>query len=106
MNPEIIAINQDPAVIGGDRVRNDTDSGTQVWTKPLADGDVAVLLYNSNDRGEKRSVRVVWSRDLGWSNRSVAVRDLWARSDLGTFNESFSADIGPKDIVFLRAHPI
>jgi alpha-galactosidase len=46
-NPRLIAIDQDPLGIQGKVVAN--DAGTMVFSKPLANGDRAVALYNSND---------------------------------------------------------
>ena len=37
MNTELIDVNQDALFAGGDRLFNSTD-GTQVWSKPLANG--------------------------------------------------------------------
>ena len=43
-NSEVIAINQDPLGIQGNKVKSD---GTRdVWASPLADGSFAVLLLN------------------------------------------------------------
>jgi len=48
LNYDVIAVNQDELAIAGDRVYNDTD-GRQVWIKPLANGDFAVVFYNSDN---------------------------------------------------------
>jgi hypothetical protein len=58
-NPEVIAIDQDPMGMAGDRVYN--VSGAQVWVKNLFSGDLAVVLYNSNDVGLK-TVFVTWDQ--------------------------------------------
>merc|ERR1712227_1002606 len=47
MNEEVIAINQDEIATAGDRLFNHSDGG-QVWYKKLANGDTAILMYNSN----------------------------------------------------------
>ena len=56
---EVIAIDQDPLGIQGKRVEhNTTGSGYlfgDVWTKPLANGDLAVLLWNRCDYGTPRA---------------------------------------------------
>ncbi|HEY2298951.1 MAG TPA: NPCBM/NEW2 domain-containing protein [Jatrophihabitans sp.] len=46
-NPRLIAIDQDPLGVQGKVVAS--DAGTTVFSKPLANGDRAVALYNSND---------------------------------------------------------
>ena len=58
-NPEVIAIDQDPLGIAGDRLYN--ISGAQAWSKPLVNGDIAVVLYNSNNAG-LTTVDVTWAQ--------------------------------------------
>jgi len=99
MNPEVIAIDQDPAFIGGDRIANYSDGG-QVWSKPLANGDIAVILYNPTEF-HSINVAVTWA-DLGWS-QSVSLRDLWARKELGVFEMGYNSTLVPHDHVYLRA---
>jgi len=48
---QIIAINQDAARIPGFRVWNSSTS--QVWKKPLAGGDIAVLMLNAANSGSQ-----------------------------------------------------
>jgi len=102
MNPEIIAINQDPAFISGERIRNDnTTTCGQVWSRPLQNGDLAVILYNSGDANDV-SVSVSWP-ELGWSSTDqVAVRDLWNRADVGVVAEGYEAVLSAHDVAFLR----
>jgi alpha-galactosidase len=102
MNPEVIAINQDTLWSAGERIRNDnTTTGGQVWTRPLLNGDLAVVLYNSGNANGV-SVAVSWE-ELGWaSSDSVLVRDLWARLDLGLFTQSVEATLDAHDVKLLR----
>ncbi|KJE96390.1 alpha-galactosidase [Capsaspora owczarzaki ATCC 30864] len=92
LNPEVIAINQDAFAIAGDIALNNTD-GTQVWTKPLSpsvDNRYAVILYNSNDVGDK-NITIPWSI-LNWGNNAQAeVRDLWARERIGYIKANYTA---------------
>ena len=46
LNAHAIAVNQDPLGKQGLRVTNASSAATQVWARELADGDVAVGLYN------------------------------------------------------------
>ncbi|CAM5417749.1 hypothetical protein SGLAM104S_02735 [Streptomyces glaucescens] len=48
-NPRLLAVNQDPLGAGGRRVRD--DGATEVFAKPLADGSVAVGLFNRGRTG-------------------------------------------------------
>lgn len=76
-NKEVIAVNQDPAGIQGDKIRDDGDQ--EVWAKPLATGDRAVVLLN---RGESAAEMVVDAGELGLPDaEAYVVRDLWARQD-------------------------
>ena len=87
LNREVIAVNQDPAGIQGTRVK--ASNGLEVWCKPL--GSVngttkAVALLNRN--GSAQSITVNFS-DIGLSG-TVSIRDLWAKSDKGSFSGSYS----------------
>jgi len=83
--PELIAINQDERGIQGYKVYYDRDR--IVYNKPLADGTTAVLLLN---KGEKKAdIKVSWE-SIGLSG-TQPVRDLWARKDLGKFEDCFTA---------------
>ena len=78
-NPEVIAVDQDPLMRSGRRVSN--RNGQQVWRKDLADGSVAVALFNSGE--EAARIPVVFE-EVGFTGCDrVAVRDLLARKDLG-----------------------
>ena len=68
-NPEVIAIDQDPLGVAGDRIYN--ISGAQLWSKPLSNGDQAVVLYNSNNAG-LTNVSVTWDQVPVWQPRSHA----------------------------------
>lgn len=80
-NKDILAVNQDPAVLPCKRVRNDTDGG-QVWMKPLGNGDIAAVAYNSGDGPTALNISVTWA-ELGWAPSTTArVYDLWAHAPL------------------------
>ncbi len=51
LNPEAIAVSQDPLVQMGLRLGNSSSDPTQVWWRLLADGSVAVALYNKAGGG-------------------------------------------------------
>ena len=101
-NAEVIAINQDPLATAGDRVSFNNETGAQVWSKPLANGDVAVLLFNSHNKHDI-DVQCTW-RQFGFAT-AAAVRDLWLRKDLGRIAAGFSAKLHPHDVRFLRVTP-
>lgn len=103
MNPEVIAIDQDPLFISGERIRNDNSTtGGQVWSRPLSNGDLAVILYNSGNKNAV-SVSVSWS-ELGWQDSDlISIRDLWQRADLDVSAKgSFESILDAHDVQFLR----
>src|SRR6202035_171606 len=79
LNREVIAIDQDKLGIQGHRVRRDGD--LEVWSKPLADGGRALMLFN---RGFHAAEIVAQWTELGYPPILCAeVRDLWAHKSLG-----------------------
>jgi alpha-galactosidase len=95
-NPEVIAVDQDPAGVQGHRVAQ--EGPLEVWMKPLADGGKAVGLFN---RGESTMPVTAFFRDLG-VGESATVRDLWERKDLGVFKASFTADVPKHGVVLIK----
>jgi len=95
-NAEVIAVDQDAAGIQGHRVSE--EGPLDVWAKPLADGSKAVGLFN---RGEGPSPVTVNFKNLGLK-KAAAVRDLWGAKDLGTFQDSFTANVPMRGGVLVR----
>ncbi len=95
-NPEVIAVDQDPAGVQGHRVSQ--EGPLEVWVKPLADASKAVGLFN---RSNSAAPVTVYFRDVGLGNAAM-VRDLWARRDLGSFQNSFTADVPKHGVVLIR----
>jgi alpha-galactosidase len=94
--PEVIAVDQDVLGVQGVRVSPAAPAGAECWAKPLADGSVAALLLN---RGEAPADVTCTFAELGLANPNgaAAVRDLWARADLGSATGAYTAKA-------LRAH--
>jgi alpha-galactosidase len=87
--PEIIAVDQDPAGVQGTRVAQQGD--LSVWSKTLSQsGERAVALLNLS--GTTASITAHWS-DVGLGAGPASVRDLWARADLGSFTDSYTASV-------------
>jgi alpha-galactosidase len=95
-NPEVIAIDQDALGIQGHRIKQ--DGPLEVWVKPLKDGSAAVGLFN---RGWGAMPMTVDFQEVGLGN-SVAVRDLWAKKDLGPFQEKYTANVPQHGVVMLH----
>ncbi|WP_462408579.1 glycoside hydrolase family 27 protein [Neobacillus sp. Marseille-QA0830] len=84
-NDEILAANQ--SGVAGKRLYS--KSGIQVFYQSLPDGSYNIGLFNVDT--DKRKASVTWS-DFGIQG-SVAVRDMWNHSDLGTMDSGFSANL-------------
>ena len=88
--PEVIAVDQDALGVQGVRVSAHAPQGAECWARPLADGSVAALLLNRG--AAPGDVECTWAQ-LGLKSPAgaAAVRDLWARKDLGSFTAGFTA---------------
>jgi alpha-galactosidase len=95
-NREVIAIDQDKAGRQGYRVAKNGDN--EVWVRPLANGDLAVSLFNRG--GSAATITAAWS-DLKLSGEHK-VRDLWQHKDLGPMKGSFSAEVPSHGVVLIR----
>jgi alpha-galactosidase len=95
-NRNVIAIDQDPAGIQGDRVS--AEGPTEVWARPLADGSKAVGLFNRHPH--PLEVRVDF-RQLGFDG-AVHVRDEWTGDNLGTKQGEYQTRVPGHGVVLLR----
>ncbi|HUU83538.1 MAG TPA: NPCBM/NEW2 domain-containing protein [Phycisphaerae bacterium] len=95
-NAEVLEVNQDP--LGKQARRVAVEDTREVWARPLADGTIAVGLFNRG-RGED-TVTASWS-DLGLQGPQP-VRDLWLRRDLGWFDGTYSTLLPRHGAVLLK----
>ena len=100
-NKEVIAVDQDPAGIQGTRVNKIGPAGytLEVWKKPLANGAVAVGLFNRSL--DTARITVKWS-DVGISKENPKVRDLWAHRDLQNTGTEYAVNVPSHGVVMLR----
>jgi alpha-galactosidase len=97
--PEVIAVDQDALGVQGIKI-TDNGAGLQVWSKTLSGTNIkAVALLNRS--GATATITANW-RDLGLPSGSATVRDLWARADLGSFNDGYSASVPSHGIVLVK----
>lgn len=97
-NSEVVTVDQDPAGIQGTRVHDSGD--LEVWSKPLeASGARAVALFNRS--AAAADITVNWS-DIGLAAGDATVRDLWAHVNLGSFTNSFTANVPSHGVVMLK----
>ncbi len=100
-NKEVIAVNQDSLGMQGRRVKRDGDR--EVWSKQLADGGRAVVLFNRG--AQETEISVSWT-DIGYPPHLAAnVRDLWAHKDLGKLTGSFSAKVPSHGVAMVTIKP-
>ena len=100
-NKEVIANNQDPRGIQGRKVRDDGDR--EVWTKQLAAGGWAVILFNRGDEDEE--IPVAWNA-IGYPPQLTAeVRDLWLKKDLGEYSGNFTDIVPARGVVMVTITP-
>jgi len=84
---EVLDVDQDPA--GHPAAQIAGNRAMQVWSKPLADGTVAVGLFNLSDSPGRMWVSLAKIGLVG----AQPVRDLWLHRDLGRFTGKFATDI-------------
>lgn len=80
-NRRVIAIDQDARGIQGKPVRK--DGQMEVWSKPLADGRVALALFN---RGDSRASLALTASDAGLQ-AITEVEDVWSGQTAATLPE-------------------
>jgi alpha-galactosidase len=97
-NNEVVAVDQDAKGVQGHRVTQ--EGPLEVWMKSLADGSVAVGLFN---RGESENPVTVNFKDVGVGN-SAKVRDLWKHQDLGSLDNGYTAEVPRHGAVLIRIH--
>lgn len=74
-NNEVNAVNQDVLGKQADRVSKEGD--IEVWSRPLADGAIAVGIFNIGDKNQQ-----VDMKSLIPAETTKTVRDLWRQQDL------------------------
>lgn len=97
-NAEVVAVDQDPLVARGAPTAQDP----RVLVKPLADGTVAVALYNF---GDQPATIATDPRAIGLPAAACyTVRDLWSHTDT-TGDGGTSRALTPHDVAMLRISP-
>ncbi|SNT34855.1 alpha-galactosidase [Granulicella rosea] len=98
LNKEVIAVDQDPAGRQATLLARSGDRET--WSKQLANGDVAVGLFN---RGPAPAPFGVQLAALGLTG-SVAARDLWLHTPITIAGDVYTATVPAHGVVLLRLH--
>jgi alpha-galactosidase len=98
-NAEVIDVDQDPLGIQAKPLVQDDE--TLILTKAMADGSLAVGLFNLAEL--PREMSVDWPV-LGLSGKRLA-RDLWRQKDLGTYDGRFTAKVSRHGVALVRLIP-
>jgi alpha-galactosidase len=101
MNPDVIAIDQDPYAEPVKRLS--VDGKKEVLVRPLASGAMAVGLVNRGDQPADISFR--WdSLQLGANlgGKKLEARDLWKHKDVPVVGDTFTATVPKHGVVLLR----
>jgi alpha-galactosidase len=95
-NRDIIAVDQDPLVIQAKPLPDDS----RIMVKPLADGSIAVALFNPDSQPASIETRAV---AIGLPNAPCyTVHDLWTHTDATTGGQIHAADLPAHGAVALR----
>ena len=97
-NAEVIGVDQDALGKQARVVRRTEDEF--VLAKPMADGSMAVGLFNLGDN--QREVGVSW-QDLGIEGRRRA-RDVWRQKDAGAVVGEYQALVAPHGVALVRLY--
>jgi alpha-galactosidase len=95
-NDEVIDVDQDPLGRAAGRIWQ--DARREIWARRLADGTMAVGLFNRGLAAREVTVRF---SELGLRGPQP-VRDLWQRKDLGTMREKFTATVPRHGAVLVK----
>ena len=98
-NPDVIAIDQDPAGTQGYRIAQ--EGPLETWMRPLADGSTAIALFNRAHHTQEMTLQF---SDAGLPER-VAIRDLWLKRDIGEREGEFKTSVPGHGVSFLRIRP-
>lgn len=99
-NPEMIAINQD--ILGRCAAPIRMDDDVWVLKKELADGSLAIGLFDLAQKGD-REIRVTLG-ELGLQH-PCRIRDLWRHKDVGNITDTLTVRVGPRGCAVFKLVP-
>ena len=107
-NREVIAVNQDS--LGVEGFRYSAKDSLEIWFKPLARGDWAMMVLNRAK--SQRRVAFDWQREAVSDSASgrattfattrYVLRDLWTKREMGTTGRPLAAEVPAHDVLLLR----
>jgi alpha-galactosidase len=94
-NKEVIAVDQDPLGIQGDRVNE--VGPLEIWAKPLSQNAKAIGMFNRAISPMKMTLNL---SDIGL--KRAHLRDLWLHKDLGVVEDSYTTVVPRYGVVLLK----
>ena len=95
-NDEVLAIDQDP--LGKQAIPVIKDGDIQVYKKELADGCIAMGIFNLGKSTTKYTLNL---RKIGIEQK-CKIRDLWRQQDLGIFGATFTTIIPEHGVTLVK----
>ena len=100
-NKDAIAVDQDPLGKQGRRLLKEGD--LEVWVRPLAGGEHAVVLFN---RGKTpANMKVDWEQLQLPMDQKADVKDLWSKKVTKGVRGSYGGKVAPHGVVMVRIKP-
>jgi alpha-galactosidase len=102
-NADVIALNQDALGLQGALVRKDqgVNGELSVWAKPLNEnGARGVVLLNASD--DAADIAFTFTEIGLRGGFAATVRDLWAHTDLGYFQDGYTVNVPSHGVAALR----
>ena len=96
LNSEVIAIDQD--ILGKQATRYRQSAETEIWIKALADGGMAVGLFN---RATSETTISFTQNELKLTGNWSA-KDLWTHKEVDFSHATYTATVGAHSVVLLR----
>ncbi len=113
-NDEVIEIDQDPLGKPARLIAN--ENGVEIWVKPMADGSLAVGLFNTGNFGkspesyfrwgDEKPVSFEFDFDKIGQKGNWKLHDVWRQKDLGEFSGKYTTEIRHHGVVLLRMNKI
>lgn len=101
-NKDVIAVDQDPLGKQGRRLLKEGD--LEVWVRPLAGGEHAVVLLN---RGKTpANIKVGWDQLNLPADTKAHVKDLWTKKVLKLVRGSYGGTVAPHGVIMVRITPV
>jgi len=108
LNADALAVARDEALMLPTLEFREPASGTEAWSRPMGNGDFAVVLFNSNFGGADRNVTLGLQNIKGWpaGAGTATGRDLWLHQSVGPVTGSWSASLSPHGVSYVRLTPV